>query len=211
MFTGIVEEIGLIKKIDRKGQGLQLMISCHKVLDDMKIGDSISTNGVCLTVTSFGSDYYTADVMPETVKLSTFTHLKSGESVNLERALALGDRFGGHMVSGHIDGTGEIVRKVKESNATRLLIRCSEELLRYVVRKGSITLDGISLTVASITNCEFEVSIIPQTKDETTLLGKAIGECINIENDLVAKYIEKFMPTKNNTITPDFLKENGFM
>lgn len=211
MFTGIVEEIGLIKKIDRKGQGLQLMISCHKVLDDMKIGDSISTNGVCLTVTSFGSDYYTADVMPETVKLSTFTHLKSGKSVNLERALALGDRLGGHMVSGHIDGTGEIIRKVKDNNATRLFIRCSEELLRYIVKKGSITLDGISLTVASITHCEFEVSIIKQTKEETTLIDKAIGEYINIENDLVAKYIEKFMSTKNHTITTDFLKENGFM
>ncbi|MBI9012429.1 MAG: riboflavin synthase [Clostridiales bacterium] len=211
MFTGIVEEIGFIKKIDRKGQGLQLMISCHRILDDIKIGDSISTNGVCLTVTSFGGDYYTADVMPETAKLSTFNYLKTGESVNLERALALGNRFGGHMVSGHIDGIGEIIRKVKDSNATRLLIRCSEELLRYVVKKGSITLDGISLTVASLTNCEFEVSIIPQTKEETTLLSKAIGQYINIENDIVAKYIEKFMPTNKNTITTDFLKKNGFM
>jgi len=211
MFTGIIEEIGSIKKIDRKGQGLQLMISCQEILEDMKIGDSISTNGVCLTVTTFGSDYYMTDVMPETAKLSTLNHLRIGESVNLERALALGDRFGGHMVSGHIDGTGEIIRKVKDSNATRLLIRCSEDMLRYTVKKGSITLDGISLTVVSITNCEFEVSIIPQTKEDTTLLSKALGDYINIENDMVAKYIEKFTSTKKDTITTDFLKKNGFM
>jgi len=211
MFTGIIEEIGSIKKIDRKGQGLQLMISCQEILEDMKIGDSISTNGVCLTVTSLGSDYYTTDVMPETVKLSTFSRMRTGESVNLERALALGDRFGGHMVSGHIDGTGEIIRKVKDSNATRLLIRCSEDMLRYTVIKGSITIDGISLTVASITNCEFEVSIIPQTKEDTTLLSKALGDYINIENDMVAKYIEKFTSTNKETITTDFLSKNGFM
>jgi len=211
MFTGIIEEIGSIKKIDRKGQGLQLMISCQEILEDMKIGDSISTNGVCLTVTSLGSDYYTTDVMPETVKLSTFSRMRTGESVNLERALALGDRFGGHMVSGHIDGTGEIIRKVKDSNATRLLIRCSEDMLRYTVIKGSITIDGISLTVASITNCEFEVSIIPQTKEDTTLLSKALGDYINIENDIVAKYIEKFTSTNKETITTDFLSKNGFM
>ena len=211
MFTGIIEEIGSIKKIDRKGQGLQLMISCQEILEDMKIGDSISTNGVCLTVTSLGSNYYTTDVMPETVKLSTFSRMRTGESVNLERALALGDRFGGHMVSGHIDGTGEIIRKVKDSNATRLLIRCSEDMLRYTVIKGSITIDGISLTVASITNCEFEVSIIPQTKEDTTLLSKALGDYINIENDIVAKYIEKFTSTNKETITTDFLSKNGFM
>lgn len=211
MFTGIVEEIGSLKKIVRNGRGLQLMISCKQILEDIKIGDSISTNGVCLTVTSFGGDYYTADVMPETSRLSTFNHAKPGESVNLERALAVGSRFGGHMVSGHIDGTGEIIRKAKDDNATRLFIKCSDELLQYTIKKGSITIDGISLTVVSVTNSEFEVSVIPQTKEDTTLLSKKIGDMVNIENDIVAKYIEKFMSSKEETITMDFLKDNGFM
>lgn len=207
MFTGIVEEIGKVKEISRSGQGLTLKIECNKVINDTVFGDSISTNGVCLTVTELGTNYFTADIMPESIRMSNLGELQIGSEVNLERALTLNTRLGGHMVSGHIDGVGYIRRMIKESNATWIDIQVPVDMTRYIIQKGSIALDGVSLTVANIEGSMVSVSIIPTTKDETTLLSKRIGDRINIECDLVGKYIEKL--TKRN-LSPELLKQLGF-
>lgn len=211
MFTGIVEEIGVIKSIKKTGQSIKLFIGCSKVLDSTKIGDSISTDGVCLTVTGLGLDYYEADLMPETVNMSSFSLMTVGSKVNLERAMKLGDRFGGHMVSGHIDGTGKISRITKDEIAYRIYITCSRNLLKYMINKGSITIDGISLTIVSVDSTGFEVSVIPQTQDDTTLLNKRVGSIVNLENDLVAKYIERLATFKESGIDTNFLAEHGFL
>jgi len=210
MFTGIVEEIGIIKQISKSGHSIKLTISCHLVLEATKIGDSISTDGVCLTVTSIGMDYFEADLMPETVRMSGFSKKKIGAKVNLERAMRLGDRFGGHMVSGHIDGLGYIKRYIRDEIAYRITISCGLELLKYMIPKGSITVDGISLTIVSVGSSDFEISIIPQTQDDTTLMKKEVGESVNLETDMVSKYIERLM-SKSGGINEDFLTENGFM
>ncbi|WP_240840382.1 riboflavin synthase [Acidaminobacter sp. JC074] len=209
MFTGIVEEIGFIKSIKKSGHSIKLSITCETVLESTKIGDSISTDGVCLTVTALGSNYFEADLMPETVHMSGFSKKKVGDPVNLERAMRLGDRFGGHMVSGHIDGTGYIKRVIRDEIAYRISISCSSALLRYMIQKGSIAIDGISLTIVSVGSSEFEVSIIPQTQDDTTLLKKKVGDIVNLENDMVSKYIERL--TQKTGIDKDFLAEHGFM
>lgn len=207
MFTGIIEEIGKVKELTRSGKGIVLKIESNVVLDDVRFGDSISTNGVCLTVSEFGPNYFKADVMPESIRMSNLGDLQVGSAVNLERALTLSTRLGGHMVSGHIDGTGFIRRITKESNATWVDIQVPSELTRYIIHKGSISLDGVSLTVANIEGTMVSVSIIPTTKDETTLLTKRVGDKLNIECDLVGKYIEKL--TKKN-LSPELLKQLGF-
>ena len=215
MFTGLVEEIGLIKKIKKSSKSAQITIGAKVVLEDTKIGDSISTNGVCLTVVSYDSSSFTVDVMPETMRRSNLRNLEIGSKVNLERALKLGDRLGGHIVSGHIDGVGIIKSFKEEDNATWITIEGASEILKYVIEKGSIAIDGTSLTVASVGDKTFSVSIIPLTRDETTLLKKDIGEEVNLECDMVGKYIERLTIFKgeeenNSSINIDFLRENGF-
>ncbi|WP_132251668.1 riboflavin synthase [Natranaerovirga pectinivora] len=215
MFTGLIEEIGLVVSVNKGAKSAALTIKASKVLEGVKIGDSISTNGVCLTVTSFTSSSFTVDVMPETIRRSNLVDLKNGSRVNLERAMKLGDRFGGHIVSGHIDGVGTISEFQEEDNATWVTIESSRSVLKYIIEKGSIAIDGTSLTVAGVSDTSFKVSIIPLTKEETTLLSKKVGEKVNLECDMVGKYIEKLMhfkeeEPKKSVIDMDFLKSNGF-
>ena len=215
MFTGIIEEIGTVKGVKRGNRSVVLEVQAKKVLEDLKVGDSIATNGVCLTVTSFTGSVFCADVMPETMQRSNLGELRAGDRVNLERALTLNGRLGGHIVSGHIDGTGKIVGREKDENAIWISVATSGELLRYIVDKGSITIDGISLTVVSVNDAGFTVSIIPHTQDETTVVKKKIGDTVNLENDVIAKYVEKLMrpaePSEpKGGMTLDFLLANGF-
>jgi len=213
MFTGIIEEIGIIKAISHGARSSQITIGAGIVPADMKVGDSINTSGVCLTVTSFGPDQFNVDVMPETLRRTNFNTLKHGSAVNLERALRLTDRLGGHLVSGHIDGTGRIGRKWEEDNAVWFSIRADAKVLRYIVEKGSVALDGISLTVVSVDPESFSVSIIPHTQAVTTLMDKKPGELLNIECDIIAKYIEKLQTTGSHgsKIDMDFLAKNNFL
>ena len=217
MFTGIIEELGIIQEIKKGSKSSKLLIKANKVLENTNVGDSICTNGVCLTVTNLKANSFEADVMAETLRRSNLGDLKVGSKVNLERALTLQSRLGGHIVSGHIDGTGEVISLVKEDNATWVTIKTTNDILRYIVLKGSITIDGISLTVAYVDENVFKVSIIPHTAQETTLLNKSIGETVNLECDVISKYIEKLMGLntkeenkKNTSLTEDFLRENGF-
>lgn len=215
MFTGIIEELGTVKRVQNGRDSSVLTIGARQVLQDTKIGDSISTNGVCLTVTDMGSDYFMADVMAETLRRSSLGQLKVGSAVNLERALTLSSRLGGHLVSGHIDGTGKIVKFQPEDTAVWITVSAPSSLLRYIVEKGSIAIDGVSLTVASVTEQGFSVSIIPHTGAETILLQKKTGDMVNLECDMIAKYAEKLLnrPSQkaNQTqISEDFLKEHGF-
>ena len=225
IFTGIVEETGKIESVANGNKSAVITITADKVLKGTKIGDSIAVNGVCLTVTSISGNKFTADVMAETLRRSSLGTLKHGSKVNLERAMAADGRFGGHIVSGHIDGTGTICSLEREDNAVWVEIETPDKLLKYIVEKGSIAIDGISLTVAGLTDDSFSVSVIPHTSEETTLLAKKPGDIVNLENDIVGKYVERLMnfnisqksPSDNKTdrstksnITMDFLAENGF-
>lgn len=210
MFTGIVEELGVIQKLTISGHSGQITIKAKKVLEGTNLGDSIAVNGICLTVTSMGNDFFTADVMAETVRRSSLKNATNGDFVNLERAMAANGRFGGHIVSGHVDGTGTITNMHREENAVWVTISADSNILKYIVEKGSVCLDGISLTVASVTSDSFKVSIIPHTGEETTLLKKKPGSLINIENDVVGKYVERllsFKEEKSSGITMDFLRQ----
>jgi len=216
MFTGLIEEIGKVHSVATSTKSARITIDAKKVLEDVKLGDSICTNGVCLTVTSFDSGKFTVDVMAETMRRSNLKDLYLGAEVNLERALRVGDRLGGHMVSGHIDGVGQIKNYFQEDNAVWVTIEASREVLKYIVEKGSIAIDGVSLTVAYVDESSFKVSIIPHTKDITTLLKKKIGDTVNLECDVIGKYIEKFLNFKEDKpvkkdIDLDFLKGNGFI
>ena len=193
MFTGIIEETGTIKRISISGNSGSLEIGAKTVLEGTKTGDSIAVNGVCLTVTCLTSSGFTADVMAETLRRSSLGSLSAGSSVNLERAMAADGRFGGHIVSGHIDGTGRISKMQKEENAVWVYIQAQKEILDLIVEKGSIAIDGISLTVAGVTDTEFSVSIIPHTAKETTLLSKKNGDIVNLENDIIGKYVRKML------------------
>lgn len=215
MFTGIVEEIGEISSITKSSKGAKLTLKAKKVLEDVKLGDSICTNGVCLTVTEFDKGNFSVDVMAETMRRSNLGTLSKGSQVNLERALRLSDRLGGHIVSGHIDGVGEIESFEREDNAVWISIKAPDSILKYIVEKGSITIDGVSLTVAYVDSVMFKVSIIPHTKDVTTLLKKNIGDKLNLECDIVGKYIEKLIkheenPSAKKGIDMDFLSTHGF-
>ena len=211
MFTGIIEETGIVKSIRTEGRSARITISAEKVLEDMKVGDSINTNGVCLTVTEFSSSAFTIDVMPETMQRTTFAKLRSGSRVNLERALRLTDRLGGHIVSGHIDGTG-ILEKIREDeNAVWLSVSSEPGILRYIVEKGSVAIDGISLTVVKVSQRSFEVSIIPLTQTETAILLKKTGDTVNIECDIIGKYVEKLSSKKSDKVDLNFLGEHGFI
>lgn len=218
MFTGIVEEIGTILSVKKGVKSSALTISGDLIFEDMHIGDSIAVNGVCLTVTNKTKESFTADVMAETLRRSSLGSLKAGSKVNLERAMAANGRFGGHLVSGHIDGTGEIESFVREDNAVWVTVKTPVKLLKYIIEKGSIAIDGVSLTVAYVDKRCFKVSLIPHTAANTILLSKKAGDIVNLENDIVGKYIEKLMhfdeqveeDTKTTGISMDFLAKNGF-
>ncbi|AMA73646.1 MULTISPECIES: riboflavin synthase [Aneurinibacillus] len=217
MFTGIIEEIGTIRRIQRGNRSAVLEIAAEKVLTDVKLGDSIAVNGICLTVVEFSGRHFTVDVMPETLDRTSLSALGPGSPVNLERALAVGDRLGGHFVSGHVDGTGVIVDKRPYDNAMLFEVRTGEELLWYIIPKGSIAIDGISLTVVDVAGDGFTVSIIPHTLEETILQYKGKGDLVNLECDMLGKYIERFIARrdlrdreKQPTLTKDFLVEHGF-
>ena len=230
MFTGIVEEVGIVRQVITGSRSGEIAIQARKVLAGTKIGDSIAVNGVCLTVTGLSSDGFTADVMPETLRRSNLGSLRKGSPVDLERAMAADGRFGGHIVSGHIDGTGRIAQMKRDENAVVVTIAAARELLALVVEKGSIAIDGISLTVASVTDTELTVSIIPHTADETVLLRKAAGDTVNLETDIVGKYVQKLLRLGNaganegagagnsleggasrDSVTMDLLARNGFL
>lgn len=215
MFTGIVEEIGTIRSIRRGAHSSALTIGADVVLGDLKVGYSVAVNGVCLTATALLDGAFTADVMHETLNRSSLGSLTVGSHVNLERAMAANGRFGGHIVSGHIDGTGTITALRKDDNAVWYTISASQELLRYIVEKGSIAIDGISLTVAEVGESWFSISAIPHTVAVTTLGEKRPGDTVNLENDVIGKYVEKLLrpqpqETAKSSLTLEFLAQHGF-
>ena len=213
MFTGIIEEIGRIKAISRGANSAVLTVEAARVLEDVHLGDSIAVNGVCLTCTSFTKTEFTADVMHETLNRSSLGALRIGSAVNLERAMAADGRFGGHIVAGHIDGTGRITDIRRDDNAIWYTIDAPDEIMRYIIEKGSIAIDGISLTVADVGKSDFKVSIIPHTAAETTLSLRRPGDIVNLENDCIGKYVEKLLQPydkKESGITYEFLAKHGF-
>jgi len=228
MFTGLVEEIGTLRRAGKQGESMVLQVEADRIMDDVKLGDSISVNGVCLTVTSFDARSFTVDVTPQTYRHTNLKDLKPGSKLNLERAMAAGGRFGGHIVQGHADGTGVIVAREAEGNQVRFAFRLQDaELMRYVVPQGSVTIDGISLTVAHADEAAFGVAIIPHTLKETALQYKMPGDTVNVECDVLGKYIEhllRFGPRRTGSggsagqastapsgLTAAFLADNGFL
>ena len=212
MFTGIIEEIGEVESLKRGARSFTLKVKAHKVLEATLIGDSISTNGVCLTVTRMGDGWYEADVMPESVERTALSDLKPGSRVNLERALTLQRRLGGHMVAGHVDATGRVVDLRQDDNALWVTIEAPQSVMRYVVKKGSIAINGVSLTVANLSERTLSVSLIPHTQGVTTLHSLKIGERVNLESDMIVKYVERLMgkSPEEGSLTIDFLREHGF-
>lgn len=218
MFTGIVEQVGRIKSIHLKNQSAILTIACKEKWDDLHIGDSVAVNGVCLTVTHINETIWIADVMAESIRTSTLGTLNSGSIVNLERAMAANGRFGGHIVSGHIDGTGKILRIIPEENAIWFTIGVDKKLLAYMVKKGSIAVDGVSLTIASLNEKSVSVSVIPHTRAVTTFLEKKVGDLVNIECDVIGKYVERLLTIsvekasdQDTNITKSLLTKYGFL
>ncbi|WP_394579420.1 riboflavin synthase [Cytobacillus firmus] len=217
MFTGIIEELGTVKKVVQQGKAMKLTIQASKVLSDVQLGDSISVNGVCLTVTEFAKNEFSADVMPETFKSTSLSAIKERTKVNLERAMSANGRFGGHFVTGHVDGTGQILKKTSSENAIYIQISVPTVLSHLLIMKGSIAVDGISLTVFGNEDNTVTVSIIPHTASETVLGFKTAGDIVNLEFDMLAKYLYSFMNRRQETTPPKegisegFLKENGFL
>lgn len=216
MFTGIIEEVGLIEEIKQAGEAIRMTIHSEKLLSDVNSGDSIAVNGVCLTVTTFDKKRFSVDLMPETVRNTSLRQLSRGSKINLERAMAASGRFGGHFVSGHVDGIGEIVKKQRQDNAVYYEIKVSEEIRKYIIQKGSIAIDGTSLTVFGVTDDTFTISIIPHTLSETIIGLKGPGDIVNIECDMIGKYIEQFIEQRfssgknKSNLTTSFLEEHGF-
>ena len=213
MFTGIIEELGTVGQMDRRPDSIKLSIQARKVLEGTQLGDSIAVNGVCLTVTSMTDSSFTADVMHETMRRSSLSDIKSGSKVNLERAMQVGGRLGGHIVSGHIDGVGHIARIASDGIARVITISIPKDMEPFIVEKGSIAIDGISLTVVSVGNSQFSVSIIPHTMAHTTLIDKHPGAVVNLETDVIGKYVHSFTTAhtgKRSGITMETLLENGF-
>jgi len=218
MFTGLIEEVGHVQHVSSKGEAMVLTIRAQKVLEQVNLGDSIAVNGVCLTVTSFNGSSFSADVMPETYRRSSLSSLKTGSTVNLERAMQLGDRLGGHIVQGHVDGLAVIAATYEDANAIVYELELQDiEQLRYIIPKGSIAIDGISLTVVKVMDSKVSVSIIPHTLAETALQYRKPGDLINIECDMIGKYVEHLLSfqsgarDKKPSITTSFLQEHGFM
>ncbi len=221
MFTGLIEEMGVLRSIQRRGEAMILRITATKVLTDVKLGDSISVNGVCLTVVEFDRQTFAVDVMPETYRLTNLHSMPPGSPLNLERAMMAGGRFGGHLVQGHVDGTGTIRGRAAEANAVVYTIEPDNpQMLRHVVPQGSVTLDGISLTVVSVDreSGRFTVSIIPHTLRETVLQHKHPGESLNIECDILGKYVDHLLnlregrpASRSGGLTESVLRDNGFM
>lgn len=216
MFTGIIEEIGIISKTKNRANSMEIEICCSKILEDVCIGDSISVNGICLTVTTFDSSCFTTHIMHETLNRSAISTMAVNTQVNLERAMSAKDRFGGHIVSGHIDGIGKISNIKKDGISIWYTIATSDKILKYIIEKGSIAIDGVSLTVAALSHNSFSVSIIPHTAENTILFKKRIGDLVNLENDCIGKYVENFLSAdfmhkeNKSTITKEFLFYNGF-
>ncbi len=211
MFTGIVEEMGNVKALRRDASAAHITISASAVLGNTALGDSISVNGVCLTVVNIGKNDFSADVAVETLKVTNLGDLKIGEKVNLERALQFSARIGGHLVSGHVDAVGHIREKREEGNGWRIFIDAPETLLRYVIKKGSISIDGISLTVADVDKNGFSVAIIPHTAKLTTLGFKSAGDSVNLEGDLIGKFVERLLSGRiERGVDLDLLKKTGF-
>ena len=215
MFTGIIEEIGTVRAITNTASGTALRIAAERVTEGTRVGDSIAVNGVCLTVTACSGREFTADVMPETVRLTSLAGLRPGARVNLERAMTPAGRLGGHIVSGHVDACGQVVSVVPDGIARRVTVALEPALLKYIARKGSVTLDGVSLTVVAVDECSFAVSLIPQTRSATTLGELRTGSRINVEVDLLARYTERLLAAqtpqnKSNGLSLEWLAENGF-
>ncbi len=212
MFTGIIEEIGTVRQIQSGNSSCILTVSAKTVLTDVRIGDSIAVNGACLTVCRFDAGSFSADVMPETMRRTNLGRLHPGSSVNLERAMPANGRFGGHIVTGHIDGTGTVGRMKREENAVWVTIAADADIMRYIAEKGSVAIDGISLTVARVSEQDFSVSVIPHTGRETTLLSRQTGDTVNLECDIIAKYTEKMLkPQKTGGLSAEFLMRHGFL
>jgi riboflavin synthase len=217
MFTGLVEELGRVKGIVRGARSVRLTVAAKAIMGDGKLGDSIAVNGTCLTVVDFGDNWFTADVMPETVERTALAGLRNGDTVNLERTLRVGDRLGGHIVSGHIDGVGVIRAKETNDNAVVVRIGAPPTVMRYIVEKGSVAIDGISLTVVAVGPDWFTVSLIPHTAAVTTLGIKGVGEPVNLEADVIGKYVEKLLGLQprqgegvKGGLSAEFLAEHGF-
>lgn len=226
MFTGIIEEVGTVTAIRKNANSASIEIKAEKILADVKLGDSIAVNGICLTVTTHTAHSFTADIMHETMRRSAMKDIRNGSRVNLERAMMAGGRFGGHMVTGHIDGTGKIEKVQKDEIATWYTISAGDKLMRYIIEKGSIAIDGISLTVASVQEHSFCVSVIPHTTANTILPMKKPGDLVNLENDCIGKYVEHFLcsgrieekaseeeaysKSSGSGVTKEFLYQNGF-
>ncbi len=216
MFTGLIESIGTVRRLDRQGESASLQISSSLVKDDLHLGESIAVNGVCLTVTSWDDDSFAADVSPETLQCTNLGSLRADSKVNLERALRLCDRLGGHLVSGHIDCLAKVRRRYQDQNAVRFEFSVPVENQRYLVEKGSVTIDGISLTVNAIDADGFTVAIIPHSLALTTLSERREGDSVNIETDLIGRYVERFLqgdkiPAAGTRISREFLAKNGFL
>ncbi|HHV72265.1 MAG TPA: riboflavin synthase [Clostridia bacterium] len=220
MFTGLVEELAIVKKIERGAASIRLTIEAKKILKDVRLGDSIAVNGVCLTVTDFTSTTFTADVMPETMRKTSLSILKAGSLVNVERALSFGSRLGGHLVTGHIDGVGHIKGKKREDIAVVFTIDTTGIPDKYFIPKGAVAIDGISLTIVDLFPNGLSVSIIPHTFKETTLGYKTIGDPVNIEGDIIGKYVlrhlelrglENIKNKKDQGISLEYLGEHGFL
>lgn len=215
MFTGIIEEVGIVTKLVGSSSGALITISCKKILEDLEVGDSVAVNGVCLTAREVKNDSFVADIMPETLRSTTLSELSAGKRVNLERALKAGGRFGGHMVLGHVDGVGRILRTYPEGNAVVFEIGVPPELMKYIVPKGSVAVDGISLTVQAVSIHGFSVSIIPHTLNATVLQYKNQGDTVNIETDIIGKYVREYLlnfqeNTSSKSLTAEMLKSYGF-
>lgn len=220
MFTGIIEEIGIVKEFTKSGNSALIIVECNKILENNSspltahcslIGDSVAVDGVCQTVTKFDKNSFSAQVSSETLKVTTFAKLKKGDKVNLERALSVNGRLGGHIVTGHIDGLAKVKTIQKLSEFYNIKFEIAQDFAKYVAKKGSVALNGISLTVADIAGKDFSVAIIPHTFENTTLNYLRTGDFVNFEVDILAKYVEKILSTGNNrAIDENFLKENGF-
>jgi riboflavin synthase len=217
MFTGIIEAVGTLTAITPKGEDISITVETGKLdMSDVKLGDSIATNGVCLTVVAFGANSYTADLSLETLKMTGFAQYKAGDKVNLEKAMLPSTRFGGHIVSGHVDGVGEIIERNQVGRAVEFWVKMPEDLTRYVAQKGSITVDGISLTVNGLRKDAFKLTIVPHTSEETTMDQFQVGRKVNLEVDVLARYLERLLQgnqqedSSESRLTMEFLQQNGF-